>query len=76
MERKREMFDRTMAIFLTQLVQIGIYLMALIFYAHLIPVLRSVGTALLTGASIVSIVIGLAAQNALGNLIAGISLLL
>lgn len=69
-------FDRTVAIFLTQLVQIGIYLVALIFYAHLIPELHSVGTALLAGASIASIVIGLAAQNTLGNLVAGISLLL
>jgi len=69
-------FDHTVAMFLTQLVQIGIYLVALIFYAHVIPELRSVGTALLTGAGIASIVIGLAAQNTLGNLVAGISLLL
>ena len=70
------MFDRTVAIFLTQLAQIGIYVIALIFYAHLIPALHSLGTALLTGAGIASVVIGLAAQNTLGNLVAGISLLL
>jgi small conductance mechanosensitive channel len=68
--------DHTVAIFLTQLAKVGIYIFALIFYAHLIPELRAVGTALLTGASIASIVIGLAAQNTLGNLISGISLLL
>ena len=48
----------------------------LVLYAHLIPALRSMGTALLTGVSVVSVIIGLAAQNTLGNLIAGISLLL
>src|SRR5581483_1757058 len=38
--------------------------------------LRSLGTAFLTGVSIASVVIGLAAQNTLGNLIAGFSLVL
>jgi small conductance mechanosensitive channel len=68
--------DRTAVSFLTQLAQITVYVLALIFYAHLIPALRSMGTALLTGVSVVSVIIGLAAQNTLGNLIAGISLLL
>jgi small-conductance mechanosensitive channel len=48
----------------------------LILYAYLIPELRSLGTALLTGASVASIVIGMAAQSTLGNLVAGVSLLL
>jgi small conductance mechanosensitive channel len=48
----------------------------LILYAHLIPVLRSLGTALLTGASIASVVIGLAAQSTLGNLVAGVAITL
>lgn len=52
------------------------YLCALVLYAHLIPVLRQLGTALLTGVSVASVVIGLAAQNTLGNVIAGFSLLL
>jgi len=68
--------DRSVAMFLTQLGQIGIYVIALIFYAHLVPALRAVGTALLAGAGIASIVVGLAAQNTLGNMVAGISLLL
>jgi small-conductance mechanosensitive channel len=46
----------------------------LILYAHLIPALRSMGTALLAGAGVVSVVIGLAAQSTLGNLVAGISI--
>jgi small-conductance mechanosensitive channel len=73
---RRGMLDRTVALFLIQFVQISIYLMALIFYAQLIPGLRSIGTALLAGVSVASIVIGLAAQNTLGNLVSGISLLL
>ena len=47
---------------------------AFILYAHLIPELRSLATALLTGVSVVSILIGIAAQSTLGNLVAGLSL--
>jgi small conductance mechanosensitive channel len=49
-----------------------IWVIILILYAHLIPVLRSMGTALLAGASVASVVIGLAAQSTLGNLVAGV----
>jgi small-conductance mechanosensitive channel len=42
----------------------------------LIPALAGLGTAWLASAGILSVIIGLAAQNTLGNLIAGISLLL
>lgn len=72
----RAMIDRTSVTFLTQLAQIAIYVFALTFYAHLIPELRSVGTALLTSVGVVSIVVGLAAQNTLSNVVAGISLVL
>ena len=68
--------DRTVASFLTQLAQIAIFIVAFTVYAHIIPELQRVGTALLAGVSIASVVIGLAAQNTLGNLIAGLSLLL
>ena len=60
--------------FLQQLGTALIWVIALILYAHLVPVLRSMGTALLAGASIASVVIGLAAQSTLGNLIAGIAI--
>ncbi len=73
---QRGLINRTTASFLTQLVQAAIYLLALIFYAHTIPELRALGTGLLAGVSVVSVIIGLAAQNTLGNLIAGVSLLL
>jgi small-conductance mechanosensitive channel len=68
--------DRTAVNFLAQLAQIGVWLFAFISYAHLVPALASLGTAWLAGVSVISVVVGLAAQNTLGNLIAGISLLL
>jgi small conductance mechanosensitive channel len=66
--------DRTTISFMQQFGTAMIWVIVLILYAHLIPVLRSMGTALLAGASIASVVIGLAAQSTLGNLVAGISI--
>lgn len=66
--------DRTAINFLQQIGSVLIWLFALILYAHLIPQLRAVGTALLAGAGVASVVIGLAAQSTLGNLVAGISM--
>lgn len=64
--------DRTTISFLQQITTAVSWVIMLILYAHLIPVLRSMGTALLAGASVASVVIGLAAQSTLGNLVAGI----
>jgi small-conductance mechanosensitive channel len=72
----RHLSDPTAAAFVTQLAQVAIVLGAIILYAHLVPPLRSLGGALLTGASVSAVVVGLAAQSTLGNLIAGFSLLL
>jgi small-conductance mechanosensitive channel len=66
--------DRTTISFLQQVATALIWVVMLILYAHLIPMLRSMGTALLAGASVASVVIGLAAQSTLGNLVAGVSL--
>ena len=68
--------DRTTMTFLQQIGIAAIWIVMLILYAHLIPVLRSLGTALLAGASIASVVIGLAAQSTLGNLVAGVAITL
>ena len=77
LQRDRHLrIDRTYAIFLAQLFQIGIYISFLVLYAHVIPALHSVATALLAGVSVISVVLGLAAQNTLGNLVAGIAVLL
>lgn len=70
------LLDRTTVTFLRRMGEALIWVLALILYAHLIPELRSLGTALLTGASVASVLVGLAAQSTLGNLIAGLSLLL
>jgi small conductance mechanosensitive channel len=67
-------FDLTTISFLQQLGSALIWVIAIILYAHLIPALRSMGTALLAGASVASVVIGLAAQSTLGNLVAGIAI--
>jgi small-conductance mechanosensitive channel len=68
--------DVTALNFVVQFLQVTIFLIALILYAHLIPALRAMGTALLAGVSVASVVVGIAAQNTLSNLIAGFSLLL
>ena len=62
--------------FLSQLARLLVFLVAIVLYAHVVPGLRSVGTALLAGASVASIVVGLAAQSTLGNLVAGFAILL
>jgi small-conductance mechanosensitive channel len=53
-----------------------IYFAAFACYAHLVPELKDLGKSMLAGVGIVSVVVGLAAQSTLGNLIAGVSLIL
>ncbi len=74
--RDKGYVDRTTINFLAQLAQMGVYIFAFICYAHIIPALAGLGTAWLASVSVISVIVGLAAQNTLGNLIAGISLLL
>jgi small conductance mechanosensitive channel len=71
-----ERIDRTAVHFVTKLVCIAVYLLAFLLFAHLVPAIRHFGTALLAGFGVVSIVVALAAQNTLGNIIAGIAVLL
>ncbi len=68
--------DPTAVNFIGQLLQLFCVLAAIIFYAHIVPALNHIGSALLASAGIVSLVLGLAAQNTLGQIIAGIALLL
>ncbi len=68
--------DPTAIKFLAQLARVAVYVFAFVFYAHLVPALQSIGRAWLASVGVVSVVFGLAAQNTLGNLVAGISLLL
>lgn len=62
--------------FASAFAQVVVYVVAFILYTHLIPELRTLGTTLLAGVGIASVVLGLAAQNTLGNLVAGVSLVL
>ncbi|QIL20186.1 mechanosensitive ion channel domain-containing protein [Thermomonas sp. HDW16] len=73
---EKRLSDVTVLRFVTLFAQMLVYLAALVLYAHLVPALRTVGTALLAGAGVLSVVAGLAAQDTLGNLIAGFSLVL
>ena len=76
MERHAAHIDRTTVSFLQQMGTAAVWVLMLILYAHLIPALRAMGTALLAGASVASVVIGLAAQSTLGNLVAGVAITL
>lgn len=62
--------------FLSHLAILVIWVLLATSYAHLVPVLNKLGTALLAGVSLVSVIIGFAAQATLGNLVSGISLVL
>ena len=72
---RRDEVDQMAVVFLRPLVELLIWVSLGIFYAHLIPDLRAVGTALLAGVSVASIVLGVAAQSTLGNAVAGLALL-
>lgn len=73
---RSERVDQITLSFLSQLSVLAIWILLITLYAHLIPALHRLGTALLAGVSIVSVIVGFAAQTTLGNLVAGISLVL
>lgn len=76
MERDRDQrIDRMAASFLAKVASVFVWVLALMFYAHLIPALDRLSTALLASVSVASIVIGLAAQSTLANFVAGLSLI-
>lgn len=73
---KHDHVDRMAVKFLAKLARYGVYIFAFVAYAHFVPALSGLGAASLTSISVLSVILGFAAQNTLGNLIAGISLLL
>ena len=76
LQKRGESVDQTAVRFLSQLLQVGVWVLAFVSYAHVIPGLQHLGTAWLTSAGVLAVVVGMAAQNTLGNLIAGVSLVL
>jgi small-conductance mechanosensitive channel len=68
--------DPTGIRFLGQFGKLLVYIIAVLVYAHLIPALQKFGTAGLASVGVVSVVVGMAAQSTLSNLVAGISLVL
>jgi small-conductance mechanosensitive channel len=73
---KHDHFDRMAVKFIAKLTRYGVYAFAFAAYAHFVPALSGLGAASLTSIGMISLILGFAAQNTLGNLIAGISLLL
>jgi small conductance mechanosensitive channel len=68
--------DPTGIRFLGQFGKLLVYIAALLVYTSLIPALEKLGTAWLASVGVVSVVVGMAAQSTLSNLVAGISLVL
>ncbi len=68
--------DPTGIRFLGQLGRLAVYIIAFLAYTHVVPALQKLGTAWLASVGVVSVVVGLAAQSTLSNLVAGISLVL
>jgi small-conductance mechanosensitive channel len=62
--------------FASSFAQLFVYVAAVTFYVHLVPELRVLGTTFLAGVSVLSIVVGFAAQGTLANLIAGVAIVL
>jgi small conductance mechanosensitive channel len=73
---KHDHYDRMAVKFIAKLVRYCVYVFAFIAYAHFVPALAGLGSASLTSISVITVILGLAAQNTLGNLIAGLSMLL
>ena len=73
---KHDHLDLMAVKFIAKLVRYGVYVFAFVAYARFVPALSGLGAASLTSISVLSLIVGIAAQNTLGNLIAGISLLL
>jgi small-conductance mechanosensitive channel len=71
-----ERIDQITLSFLSHLTVLVIWVLLATLYSHLIPALNRMGTALLAGVSVMSVIVGFSAQTTLGNLVSGISLIL
>jgi len=64
----------TKTMIIRRIVNTGIYFFALILFLLQFESVRSIGAGLLASAGVAGIVIGMAAQNTLSNIVAGISI--
>lgn len=67
--------DRMSVAFLSKVASAFVWILILMLYAHMIPALDRLATALLASVSVASVVFGLAAQSTLSNFVAGFSLI-
>ena len=70
------LINKTSYKFVGQLIQIAIFLFAATIYAQIIPEFQQLGLTFLASASILSLVVGFAAQSTIANLMAGIAILI
>lgn len=70
--REREGEDATNLRFLQYLATIAIYFLGAVFIILAFPALRSIAGTILGGAGILAVVVGIASQEALANLVSGI----
>jgi len=71
-----ERIDRMTISFVQHLGTFIMWIVLALIFSHVVPSLNKLTTSLLAGVSIVSVVIGFAAQSTLGNLVSGISLVI
>ena len=71
-----ERIDRMTISFIQHLATFVMWIVLALIFSHVVPSLNKLTTSLLAGVSIVSVVIGFAAQSTLGNLVSGISLVI
>ncbi|MEL7719532.1 mechanosensitive ion channel family protein [Citromicrobium bathyomarinum] len=72
----KEHLDRMTLSFISNLAAFIMWVVLALIFCHAVPALNKLTTSLLAGVSIVSVVIGFAAQSTLGNLVSGISLVI
>lgn len=64
--------DSTNYLFLSHLIVAVIYITGISFALHLFPFMRHISSSLLAGAGILAVAVGFASQQALGNIVSGI----
>lgn len=74
MGRLKRRMDETVVTYLIRIKNILIFLVVGMFYASLVPVLRSLVSTIMASAGITALIVGFAAKSTLANFISGLSL--